>query len=220
MLCTNCTNKIKPIVAVDIDGTIGDYHGHFVEFAQRYIGPPYHEALRLEEKYDGRAKFSEWFCDRFGISLTEFRQIKLAYRQGAQKRSMPLYAGAPEMVKAFRAAGAEVWIATTRPYLRIDNIDPDTRAWLDRHGFEFDGLIYDEFKYERLAEMIDPARVAAVAEDLRERVDEATRLFNWECVMWRRTIWNRGYGEGGFNTIKQLEIEGVKMIERWKQENG
>lgn len=219
MLCTNCSKIVKPIVAVDIDGTMGDYHGHFLNFALAYMGRP--EAIDWMDPvpYTGRIKFSEWFTEYFNVSLEEFRRIKLAYRQGGQKRSMPIYRGAADMVKSFREAGAEVWITTTRPYLRIDNIDPDTRAWLSRHEIDMDGLVYDDFKYEQLAEMIDPTRVAAVVEDLREYVDEASRVFHCDCVLWRRTGWNRGFGSGGYSELSEITAAGVKLIERWKQEN-
>ena len=45
----------KPIVALDIDGTLGDYHAHFLWFAERYFGwsfPPADEVnpgMRLSE---------------------------------------------------------------------------------------------------------------------------------------------------------------------------
>ena len=43
--CSVCSDQVKPIVALDIDGTLGEYHGQFVKFATMYFDtsfPPAH----------------------------------------------------------------------------------------------------------------------------------------------------------------------------------
>jgi hypothetical protein len=122
--------------------------------------------------------------------MRTFRDIKLAYRSGAQKRTMPVYAGASGLVAATREV-AEVYITTTRPYMRLDNIDPDTRAWLDRHNITYDALLYDEEKCRRLARIVDSERVVAVLDDLAEHYDRAADLFGADVPLLRRTRWNR-----------------------------
>lgn len=169
MLCSRCSAPIKPIVACDIDGTLGDYHGHFVAFASQYVG----KRLPSAEGYQSNRRFAEYL----GISLSEYRAIKLAYRQGGMKRSMPIYMGSQVLIKAIHEAGCELWLTTTRPYLRLDNIDPDTRFWLEHHGIAYHGLLYDEDKYAVLADHVEPARVALVIDDLTEQVRAAARYF-------------------------------------------
>jgi hypothetical protein len=174
LLCTNCRSDIKPVVALDIDGTMGGFHEHFMKFATGYmygkpdISPPV---------YDGVMAMRDWFCGYFDVSDDVWRDIKLAYRQGGLKRTMPSHGWGKMVAKACQDAGAEVWVTTTRPYLRLDNIDPDTRFWLDREGIVYDGLIYDEQKYERLDRLVGADRVAAVVEDLPEEFREAAKLF-------------------------------------------
>jgi len=169
MLCTHCSAPVRPIVACDIDGTLGDYHGHFVMFASHYLA----RRLKAAENYRSNKKFAEYL----GISLPEYRTIKLAYRQGGMKRSMPIFQGSQVLVKTILEAGCELWLTTTRPYLRLDNIDPDTRFWLERHGIKYHGLLYDEDKYQVLAEMIDPGRVVLVIDDLVEQHVAAANHF-------------------------------------------
>lgn len=158
MLCSKCQAPIRPVVVLDIDGTLGDYHGHFHAFAEAYMGEP------LRGGYNGSMELHDWYY----ISLHLYREIKLAYRQGGLKRSMPCYADADILVRYLRSAGVEVWICTTRPYLRLDNIDPDTREWLARNRISYDGLLYSENKYERLLEIVDKDRIVAVVDDLPE----------------------------------------------------
>jgi hypothetical protein len=149
----------RPIVALDIDGTLGDYHRHFLEFA----------ALWFDRPMPGPEEFNPGLrLHRFmGVKLADYRTAKLAYRQGGWKRWMPVYPGAAELTRAIRRAGAEVWICTTRPYLRLDNIDPDTREWLRRAKIQYDAVLFGEDKYRELKRQAGN-RVAAVLEDLPE----------------------------------------------------
>lgn len=185
MLCSKCSEDVKPVVAIDIDGTLGDYHGHFQAFAEAYLG------VESIEEYNGSVPHREWFCATYGVDVSTFRTIKLAYRQGGMKRSMPLFARAPGLVRAIRDAGAEAWITTTRPWEKFDRVDPDTRFWLSRYGIPFDGLIYDDDKMTVLAERVDPDRVVFVLDDLVEVLVEADRLFPTAAAVLRRANSNR-----------------------------
>jgi phosphoglycolate phosphatase-like HAD superfamily hydrolase len=111
--------------------------------------------------------------EHMGISHRDYRDCKLAYRQGGLKRWMPVYEGAGELTHAIRRSGAEVWICTTRPYLRLDNIDPDTRHWLDRYEIEYDAVLFGEDKYAELIRQVGPDRVVAVCDDLKEQIAKA-----------------------------------------------
>lgn len=148
----------RPVVALDIDGTLGDYHAHFLRFAEGWFGRPMPDPADINPGMPLH-KF-------MAASKATYRQCKLAYRQGGLKRSMPVYPGARELSVGIRKAGAEVWICTTRPYLRLDNIDPDTRTWLRRAGIQYDGVLWGENKYRDLAKIVGPARVVTVLEDL------------------------------------------------------
>lgn len=168
MRCSQCSNPVKPIVVFDIDGTLGDYHGHFTDFCIRYFGR--HMSVGAGP-YDGSVEFEEYL----GITKAEYREAKLAYRQGGNKRWMPCYAEAPEIIEDTREI-AEVWICTTRPWQRLDNVDPDTREWMRRNHIEVDGLLYGDTKYEQLVTTVERERIAAVVEDLPEQFAIARSL--------------------------------------------
>lgn len=160
----------RPVVALDIDGTLGDYHGHFLRFAEGWYGRPMPSP---EEMNPGLP------LHRFMRTTKKtYRECKLAYRQGGLKRTMPCYAGASELARTIRKAGAEVWICTTRPYLRLDNIDPDTREWLRRNRIQYDAVIYGEDKYRELRRQVGPDRVVAVMDDLPEMAVAANKFTN------------------------------------------
>lgn len=158
-----------PVIALDIDGTSGDYHSHFIRFAEAWIGRP----LPSATQYTGGVKLHTYL----GISRDTYNKIKLAYRQGGMKRSMPPYPGIGEFSKHVRASGVQVWICTTRPYLNLSNIDPDTRHWLrDRAQISYDGILYGPHKYHDLVRSVGRERVVIAYDDLPAQIDAALGL--------------------------------------------
>lgn len=154
----------KPVVALDIDGSLGDYHAHFLDFAAKFFGQDMPDPLSINQG-------ELW--EHMGVSEADYRTAKLAYRQGGFKRWMPAYDGAAELTKGLREAGAEVWITTTRPYLRLDNIDPDTREWLRRNDIVYDAVLFGVDKYRELVRQVGRIRIAAVFDDLPKYLSQA-----------------------------------------------
>lgn len=197
-----------PVVAVDIDGTLGDYHAHFLSFAEKFFGLEMPSPLEINPGIR---------LHRFmKIPLADYRQCKLAFRQGGTKRWMPAYPYAAELTRDIRKAGAQVWICTTRPYLRLDNIDPDTQEWLRRNGIKFDAVIYGDEKYRELRRQAGK-RVAAVIEDLPELWIQASARFPDALVLLRHQPYNTQIETP--NRAGNLEYaakEIVRAIEEWK----
>lgn len=165
----------RPVVALDIDGTLGDYHRHFLWFAELWFGrsfPPPNEV-------NPGLPLSTFM----GIPHHEYRECKLAYRQGGLKRFMPVYPDAADLTHYIHANGADVWICTSRPYLRLDNIDPDTREWLRRNRIEYDAVLWEGLgegteatKYADLVDQVGLSRIVAAVDDLPEQTADAERL--------------------------------------------
>jgi hypothetical protein len=175
MRCSNCSEIVRPVAVIDIDGTLGQYHHHFMRFAADWLG---NQNLGEARLYDGTEPFSEWCCRAFGIDKTRYREIKLAYRQGGMKRTMPVYPYAKALCDAVYEVGAELWLNTSRPHDRYDRVDPDTREWLRRHEIPFNGLLFaEDDKMGALRERIDPQRVCFVFDDLPEVLQRAQDLF-------------------------------------------
>lgn len=233
MKCSECSRSVAPVVAVDIDGTLGDYHGHFIRFASEYLNIPEEDSYEIVDFtrfgdpsptflnglpiYDGSIGFKSWAMEAWHIDERTWQDIKLAYRQGAQKRSMRAYPDATMLCRNIREVGAELWLTTTRPYLRLDNVDPDTRFWLARLGIEYDGLLYDEFKYAKLAGYVDRERVVAVLDDLPEMWSAAAEHFGWNVPILRRNPYNRGVKGDGAYDLNEAWILIKRRIETWKE---
>lgn len=158
-----------PVVALDIDGTLGAYHAHFTRFAEMWTG----KTMPPDTEPTGGVPFHK----HLGISKATYRKVKLAYRQGGMKRSMPVYFGAGPLSRYIRSKGVQVWICSTRPYLSLDNIEPDTRHWLTKRArVQFDNVLFGEHKYRTLAKLVGVDRVVMVVDDLPEMVAQACDL--------------------------------------------
>lgn len=180
----------KPIVALDIDGTLGDYHRNFIEFARRYFNDTESDWMRPNPGLP--------LWQHMGISRRDYRDAKLAYRQGGWKRWMPVYPGASRLTRDIRSRlGAEVWLCTTRPYLRLDNVDPDTREWLRRNQIEYDAVLWDPMhdedgtKYDELRRQAGH-RVAAIVDDLPEMILAANSV-PWVAPILREQSYNGNF---------------------------
>lgn len=144
----------RPIFGVDIDGTLGEYHEHFWRFACAWTG----RDLPHPRDFVGGS-----FAGFLGLAKSTYRKIKLAYRRGGAKRSMPVIPGARELTRSLRSRGAVVVLATTRPYLSLENIDEDTRHWAKRNSIQHDFILWGEYKYRDLSRF--GSRVVSVLED-------------------------------------------------------
>lgn len=187
MLCSNCSQRVRPIVACDIDGVLGNYHAHIHKFAAGYFGDEDLEGFL--NQYDGSISHGDWF-EVTGITKADFRSMKLAYRQGAMKRTMPPFSGAILAMRMIKSYGVELWLTTTRPYLRLDNIDPDTQFWLKLQAIPYDFMLYDENKYDVLGGRVDKPRVVAIVDDYDEMYDAAESVFGEGVPILYKTGYN------------------------------
>lgn len=180
MKCTECSSQVKPVVCIDIDGTLAKYHETLVEFIEQWLGEPDF----LPRAWDGHGEFS----DHLGIPKETYRQAKLAFRAGGFKRWMEPFQGATHFMRALSTMNLEVWVTTTRPWQRMDNVDPDTKEWLRRYQIPYKHLLFDEDKYGCITELVDPDRIVMVLDDEVEQADRCREL-NLPFVL-KRSAWN------------------------------
>jgi hypothetical protein len=221
MLCERCNHQVNPVVAVDIDGTIAEYHATLFMFIFQYfdLSPRILSECMAENNlvclWDGSGNFEDFI----GISSSEYREGKLAFRQGGHKRWMPVYPESRLMIDTLHEAGAEVWFTTTRPWQRLDNVDPDTREWLRRKGFGYQGLLYDEDKYAKLIDIVGADRVVAVIDDLPEMVIRARDLGLYALQVARIHNSHAGQLKPPRVSLTTATSITVKRISEWRMAN-
>lgn len=208
-------DPFAPVAALDIDGTSGDYHGHFIRFAEAWLGRP----LPSSTQYTGGVPFHKYL----GVSRETYNTMKLAYRQGGMKRSMPAYEGIGDFTRYIRNKGVQVWICTTRPYLRLDNIDPDTRHWLRRNRLQHDAVLYGAHKYHDLARTVGVERVVIVYDDLPKMLAQATALGMPACLRAQPYNYDWVRDEPSSDSLPvATSVSDMKRVfdQAWEQFNG
>jgi phosphoglycolate phosphatase-like HAD superfamily hydrolase len=205
------SNGNGPIVAIDVDGTLGDYHGHFLRFAADWYGREMPDPAEINPGLPLH-KFMR-------TSKATYRQCKLAYRQGGLERSMPVYDGANELCRSVRKAGAELWLCTTRPYLKYDQLYKDTLHWLRRHRIPYDAVIHGPNKYRDLVRTVARDRVAAVLDDLPELITQADTI-GLDTILRDQPYNSHFYHPWRVCDMEEAEYVILLHIKKWKENNG
>jgi hypothetical protein len=206
-------HPLGPVIALDIDGTCGDYHAHFTWFIEQWTGRPMPDPAQ----YTGGVPFHK----HLGVSRATYNDAKLAYRQGGIKRWMPVYDGIGDFTRYVRGQGVAVWICTTRPYLRLDNIDPDTRHWLTKRAhIQYDAVLYGEHKYRDLVRAVGADRVVVAYDDLPAMIEQAESL---GIHTWMRAQpYNEPVSSGitrRVHTVREMEQAFNYEWQWWKERN-
>lgn len=187
--CSECSALVAPIVAWDIDGTLSEYHRHLYGMICSY----YSIMEPRTDDWDGRDDYERWM----DLSRDAYRDAKLAFRQGGFKRWAPSFPGIEDanyIMEVYRhTQQVEVWITTTRPWNRMDNVDPDTRHWLNLNFPCYDHLLYGDDKYWQLARIVDPSRVVLIVEDLPDKYEQAVDQFGIEVPLLIERPHNQWY---------------------------
>lgn len=174
-------HPLAPVVGIDIDGTLGNYHDHFVWYLNNVYFPYELKNYHPNWSNTDTGEFSE----ALGLEKGEYRASKLAYRMGGLKRCMPMFENdenhfdsnvVRREIQYIRSQGIQVWICTQRPWLSLTTVDPDTQYWLEHNVGKVDGLIYGEDKYLDLIDIVGKGRILGVIDDLPENIERACVL--------------------------------------------
>lgn len=215
MLCDQCHRTVTSAVVFDVDGTLGNWHSQFLAFMSLWLDE------EVSYGYDGRRELSDYL----GLRKEVYREAKLAFRSGGYKRWMPTFEEDKEhpLEPILEACwGLDIWIATTRPWRRLDNVDRDLEFWLDRNGIHPKGIVYGEDKYAQLARIIDPASVLVAFDDdieqIREGIEEGFemcfRFSKWNTGMsWGRTV----VPHAASDYLGMAQV--IETEKRWKNES-
>jgi len=196
-------------VVSDIDGVLAKYHESVTAFNALY-----HGTTAPFMPYTG----DQPFRDYLGLTKEQHRAMKLAYRQGGNKRFVPMYPGADDLINDMRMLDAEIWVATTRPFQRLDNIDPDTVEWLSRNGIRVDGILSGEDKYEQLVMTVDSSRIVACFEDLPEQMSIGLELGLPMFQVYRDHNQATRFMPGG--NLRQAWVFARDAIAKWEDDHG
>lgn len=201
----------KPIIALALDGSLADTHGHFLRFAALYFGK------QLASPHETNPGLKPWHFLK--ITRAQFDDCWLAYELGAMKRSAPCLEGASAVTARLQRDGCEVWLTTARrTSASIDRVDADTLEWIRRNGIKYDALIYEprqlrnKYKYLRDQLRDDKRVILGCAEDVPEQALWATKML--DVPVWMRNSPNNQVYKDP-RTFTTYPAESAGLIARW-----
>jgi len=92
----------------------------------------------------------------------------------------------------------------------------DTLFWLEHHAIsDFAGLVFDDGKYARLAEQVDPERVVAVLDDYHEMYDAAAEIFGDDVPILINGKYNRDVMRPTMMSMKSAVRDCLNRVNSW-----
>lgn len=182
----------------DVDGVLGDFHGHFEKFAREQIP-------NIELDY---------LVYSFGMDRDTFISMHDEMVTTGWFKSMPVIEGAPELLNKLAAAGHKIRYMTARVSLKSDpeiqkEIEKATIEWLTEKGFPNPTEVFftnSVFKSKLLVEHDTDILV----EDHLETCQDTSKMKDRRGIPIQAVLvdkrWNRhGEHEPRINTLSELE---------------
>lgn len=154
----------RKIVVCDIDGVLGDYPYTFLEFVR---------SEEYDVSPDDPPNFSS--TDVHTLDLYKYlegevpssrlKYYKHVYRQSGRIRQENVVEGAKEFLKSLRDKGYYIVLLTSRPFDTYKSLYLDTYTWLISHGLEFDALLNDSKKRDKVSKLLETSDVKFVVDD-------------------------------------------------------
>lgn len=154
--------KDRKIAICDIDGVLGDYPATFLDFVSREESiAGYHSQfssdnvthLDLYKYLEGK------------VSSDRLKYYKHIYRSSGEIRKESVLQGAQEFLHTLREKGYYVVLLTSRPFSTYKSLYLDTYMWLTSHGLEFDMLLNDSKKRDKITKLLETSDVQFIVDD-------------------------------------------------------
>lgn len=130
------------VVAVDIDGVLAAYPEGFINFVEKETGKKIDIVLDDYNLYDA--------CEEI-IGREDLKELKHRFRAEGEKRFLPAVKDSVAGMQLLREKGYKIVLLSARPVKKYPRIFADTIEWLKKNKFEYDAIMWDEHKEDRIA---------------------------------------------------------------------
>lgn len=183
------------IVGVDIDGVLADYPRSFVEYVNEKLGSSFD--YKEVKKYN--------IADELGLSTEACINLKHEYRDEGAKRFIPVVEGAKQFLDDLKCMGYTVILLTARPIEKYKRIFADTQYWLNANKLQYDAILFDEYKGERLVKEFGKENISFFIDDVTGNANGVSNA-GFKCYLL-----NKSYNEG--DKLERL----VKRVDSLKE---
>lgn len=152
----------RDIVVCDIDGILSDYPVTFLEnvtimeaAAGRSVDIDTDNVTNLDlyQYLEGR------------VSSEDLKYYKHLYRSTGAIRDEKVLEGAREFLHQMKLKGCYIVLLTSRPFDTYKSLYLDTYMWLVRNSLEFDMLLNDSKKRDKITKILQSSRIRFIVDD-------------------------------------------------------
>lgn len=183
------TNPDQKVVICDIDGVLSDYPCTFLNFVkERYKEDTGHDLVLPATEVDNLNLY-DYLRDT--ISPVDLKRYKKEYRQSGKIRDELVSPGSVEFLKELRKRNYRVVLLTSRPFSSYQNLQLDTFIWLTRNCLEFDDLICDTKKRDKIIKILENSEISFMIDDDPVIVEGVRGISGLKKVYLRDQSYNR-----------------------------
>lgn len=201
----------KQIVICDIDGVLGDYPKTFLEYV---VSRERSGGRDCKIDTDNVTSYNLYEYLEGVVSTRDLKRYKQEYRESGEIRKEKTNLGAVEFLKKLRDRGFYIVLLTSRPFDQYKNLYLDTYIWLKSNDFEFDMLINDSKKRDKIVKLSENSTVKFIVDDDPKIVEGLLSLEGVGKIYLADKPYNRYFNSdkvvraGSFSEI--LEEEGLE----------
>jgi uncharacterized HAD superfamily protein len=186
----------RKVVGVDIDGVLAQYPKSLIDFVNEQKGTCF--TVDDVTSYD-------IFSD-LGIDFMEGKELRHQYRESGKKKFIEAYPEASYFLKKLKQMGYVVVLLTARPYEKYKRIFADTQYWLRSNELEYDMILWDENKGERLVKEFGAENIEFFVDDVAKNANDISDM-GIKCYLI-----NKAYNEhiyAGENVVRVDDLNEV-----------
>lgn len=137
------------IVFVDIDGVLAQWPGRYIQFVNQKLNENYVTLPQLAKCVERKKQL----------------ELKEEYRSCGLKKELDVVDGSVEFLNRLKELDYDIVLLTARPYKKFFRIYSDTLEWLEKNGFKYDNIIFDEKKEKYIIKSFKHENVKFVIDD-------------------------------------------------------
>ena len=137
------------IVFIDIDGVLAQWPGRYIRFVNQKLNENYVTLPQLAKCVERKKQL----------------ELKEEYRLSGLKKELDVVEGSVEFLNRLKELDYDIVLLTARPYKKFFRIYSDTLEWLEKNGFKYDNIIFDEKKEKYIIKSFKHENVKFVIDD-------------------------------------------------------
>ena len=137
------------IIFVDIDGVLAKWPERYIQFVNEKEGTNFDNLTSLLSNVENKRQL----------------ELKEQYRLSGIKKNLDVIDGSVKFLSDLKESGYDIVLLTARPYKRFFRIYSDTLEWLNKNGFVYDNIIFDEKKEKYIIKNFKKDNVKFIIDD-------------------------------------------------------